>query len=385
MAIAAAAAIVTMLTDKAKMGNAGAGFLVQIAAADKTAIMILKIFQVVLWLAAGAYGVVGVLTVTGALGGFREAASLGLAYIVFGALFLMIGAVAAVATFFANKWRGWLILAALILCLGLPLGLIAAFWIDLEKGDVHRRQMEAEIRSGRYYFGNQPALQAVAQAISANDQDAIRSAAKAVPDLQASGREGATLLYFAVTESWQRPELVEAVRTLLSLGADPNYTNGKPDSFAMANAVHASEPVLRAMLEAGGNANAHDEFGRPMIIMNWYLGYYQNQARSRLDLLLNRGADVNSAMPKSESSDAGYTLLLYRTKMGLDDSLAYADALTLLERGADPNRAGADGMTFGKMLTEHRAHFGRTLKQPPAEFAALWDWAEKHGIVQPAR
>jgi hypothetical protein len=42
-------------------------------------------------------------------------------------------------------------------------------------------------------------------------------------------------------------------------------------------------------------------------------------------------------------------------------------------------------MTFGKLLTEHRAHFGRTLKQPPAEFAALWDWAEKHGIIQPAR
>jgi len=78
-------------------------------------------------------------------------------------------------------------------------------------------------------------------------------------------------------------------------------------------------------------------------------------------------------------------LLLYRTKMGLDDKLAYADALALLERGADPNRAGTDGVTFGKMLTEHRAHFGRTLKGPPAGFDALWDWAEKHGIIQPAK
>jgi hypothetical protein len=42
-------------------------------------------------------------------------------------------------------------------------------------------------------------------------------------------------------------------------------------------------------------------------------------------------------------------------------------------------------MTFGKVLTEHRAHFGRTNKQPPAEFAALWNWAEKHGIVQQAQ
>jgi hypothetical protein len=179
---------------------------------------------------------------------------------------------------------------------------------------------------------------------------------------------------------WQRPELAETVRTLLSLGADPNYTNGNRNSFAMANAVHASAPVLRAMLEAGGNPNARDEFVEPMILMKWYLGYYPNQARSRLELRLDHGADVNSAMPATASDSAGYRLLLYRAKMGLDDNLAYADALTLLERGADPNRAGADGMTFGTMLMAHRAHFGRTLKPPPVGFVTLWDWAELHGI-----
>jgi hypothetical protein len=345
--------------------------------------VIRKIFQIILWLAAGAYVVVGVLAITGALGSAREANSLGRAYAVFGSMILIIGAAAAVATFLANKWRGWLILAPLILCLGLPIVLFAAFWIDMEKGEVHRRQLDAEQRSGKWDFGEQPALFAVAQAIVKNDQDAIRAAAQAVPDLQAPGRDGTTLLYFAVTESWQRPELAEAVRTLLSLGADPNYTNGKRDSFAMANAVHASAPVLRAMLEAGGNPNTRNEFGQPMILMNWYLGYYQNQARSRLELLLGRGADVNSAMP-TDRSDSGYTLLLYRTKMGLDDSQAYADALLLLERGADPNRAGADGMTFGKMLIEHRQQFTAGKGAPP-EFKALWEWAEKHGIIQQAQ
>jgi hypothetical protein len=347
--------------------------------------VIRKIFQIILWLAAGAYVVVGVLAIIGALGSAREANSLGRAYAVFGSMILITGATAAVATFLANKWRGWLILAPLILCLGLPIMLFAAFWIDKEKGEVHRRQLQAEQRSGKWDFGEQPALFAVAQAIARNDPDAIRAAAQAVPDLQAPGRDGATLLDFAVTQSWQRPELVEAVRTLLSLGADPNYTNGKPNSFAMANAVHASAPVLRAMLEAGGNPNARSEFGRPMILMNWYLGYYPDQARSRLELLLDRGADVNSVMPEDTSDSAGYTLLLYRTKMGLDDNRAYADALALLERGADPHRAGADGMTFGKMLTEHRTDFGRRLKPPAVEFATLWDWAEKHGITQQAQ
>jgi Ankyrin repeat len=275
------------------------------------------------------------------------------------------------------------------ICLALAFGAVVwcfvAVYMSMERGEKHQRQLREEQRSGKWDFGEQPALFAVAQAIVKNDQDAIRAAAKALPDLQAPGRDGTTLLYFAVTQSWQRPELAEAVRTLLSLGADPNYTNGKRNSFAMASAVHGSAPVLRAMLEAGGNPNTRDAFGEPMILMNWYLGYYPDQARSRLDLLLDHGADVNSAMPESASDSAGYTLLLYRTKMGLDDKLAYADALALLERGADPNRAGADGVTFGKMLTEHRAHFGRTLKQPPTEFAALWDWAEKHGIIQPAR
>jgi ankyrin repeat protein len=255
----------------------------------------------------------------------------------------------------------------------------------MERGERHQRQIREEQRSGKWDFGDQPALFAVAQAIVKNDQDAIRAAAKALPNLQAPGRDGTTLLYFAVTQSWQRPESAEAVRTLLSLDADPNYTNGKRDSFAMANAVHASAPVLRAMLEAGGNPNTRNEFGEPMILKNWYLGYYPDQTRSRLDLLLDHGADINSTMPERESEFAGYTLLLYRTRMGPDHSDAYADALYLLERGADPNRAGADGMTFGKMLMEHRAHFERRLKQPPAEFAALWDWAEKHGIIQPAR
>jgi Ankyrin repeat len=280
------------------------------------------------------------------------------------------------------KWAvGVIALVVLIAVCGV-VWLFVAFYMDMEKGEKHRRQFQAEQESGRWDFGEQPALFAVAQGIVKNDSEAIRAAAKSAPDLQAPGRDGTTLLNFAVRQSWQRPESVEAVRTLLSLGADPNYTNGTRNSFAMANAGHSSAPVLRSMLEAGGNANSRDEFGRPMILMNWYLGYYKDQARSRFGLLLVHGGDVNSAMPADGSDSAGYPLVLYRTAMGLDDNLAYADALLLLQRGADPNRAGADGMTFGKMLKDHRAHFQRTHKSPPVEFGALWDWAEQHGIVQ---
>jgi len=258
---------------------------------------------------------------------------------------------------------------------------VVGFW-SLEKGEQHRRAFQAELDSGRWDFGEEPALFAVAQGIVKNDPEAIRAAVKNVPDLQAPGRDGATLLNFAVMQSWRRPESVEAVKTLLSLGADPNYTNGNRNSFAMANAVHSSAPVLRAMLEAGGNANARDEFGRPIILMNWYLGYYTDQARSRLELLLDHGADINSTMPKDDSDSSGYPLLLHRTAMGVKDNPAYADALLLLQRGADPNRSAADGMTFGKILKDHQAQFQRTNKSPPADFAAVWDWAEQHRLVQ---
>jgi hypothetical protein len=225
-------------SQRSEMGNVGAASLCKSSRADKTAPVIRKIFQIILWLAAGAYGVVGVLAITGALGSACEANSLGRAYAVFGSMILIIGAMAAVATFLANKWRGWLIVAPVILCLGLPIVLFAAFWIDMEKGEVHRR----------HAFGDQPALLAVAQAISANNQDAIRAAAKAVPDLQAPGRDGTTLLCWGVRETWQRPQLVEAVRTLLSLGANPNYTNGHRESFALANARArvCSSPALHA-------------------------------------------------------------------------------------------------------------------------------------------
>jgi hypothetical protein len=60
--------------------------------ADKTATVIRKIFQIVLWLVSGAYAAVGVLAVAGALNSSHAADSLDSAYLVFGFFFLMIGA-----------------------------------------------------------------------------------------------------------------------------------------------------------------------------------------------------------------------------------------------------------------------------------------------------
>jgi len=76
--------------------------------------VIRKIFQIVLWLAAAACAIVGVLAITGTLGSAREADSLRHAYAAFGSMILIIGITSAAVTVLANKWRGWLILAPLI-------------------------------------------------------------------------------------------------------------------------------------------------------------------------------------------------------------------------------------------------------------------------------
>jgi hypothetical protein len=83
---------------------------------------------------------------------------------------------------------------------------------------------------------------------------------------------------------------VESVKTLLSLGADPNYNNGQPRSFALAHAAEGSALVLRVMLDGGGDPNGRDAEGVPIILSNWDVSYYtDSQGHARFDLLLSAG------------------------------------------------------------------------------------------------
>lgn len=340
--------------------------------------MIRKIFQIVLYIAAGAYGLFGIFNI--ATGLTTSNADLRVVTLAAGGMYLLMAAVGAAITFFAKKRPILLIFPALILLA--PAVFFFSMLVVMLKGEARLHQDLGDQRTGKWDFGDQPALLAVAEAVVKNDQDAIRVAAKNVPDLQAAGREGTTLLSFAVYATWHHEELTEAVKTLISVGADPNYNNGQPNSFAMVKAANGSARVLQAMLENGGDANGRDEHGVPIILLNWQVSYYtDSQNRPRLDLLLEHGADINSTMPATGRCCAGYSVLLYRTSMGPDDALAYGDALHLLERGADSARAGADGMTLGKMLAEHREKFTRENRKPQ-DFEKLWAWAEAKGMLR---
>jgi hypothetical protein len=334
---------------------------------------------IVLWVVAAVVIVFGLSAMLGVLDhAGTDAAGRGLSQAL-GFLLLLVGGAAGGALLLARRWRVWLFIAGAIIALP------AAFfgwWIgSLALSEARYREQLEELRSGQYHFGETPALLAVARAIGNNDAEAIRAAAKNVPDLQASGRDGMTLLNFAVTQSRQQAQLVSAVAALLEAGADPNFTNGEFDSYAMANSVHGSVLLLRTMLDAGGNPNGVDAQRRPIIFGNWQLPYFEADRRARFELMLDRGADLNAALPADESFQGGYTLLLYRAAAGRGDATGYADALLLLERGADPLRAAADGTTLPQLMQEHRAYYTPEREPPPAQFEQLWQALVTRGLL----
>ena len=107
-----------------------------------------------------------------------------------------------------------------------------------------------------------------------------------------------------------------------------------------------------------GRPNTRDEHGWPVILRIWYLGYSPGDERARIH---------RAPLPDGRGAE------------GLREDAAYADALFLLQRGADANRTARDAMTFAKMLTQHREQFQG--KKTPPTLQALWDWAKAQGLV----
>jgi hypothetical protein len=337
------------------------------------------LFIAVVWSGVAGFGLFGLLLLTGALeSGGTDPAGRGISQ-GFGCILMVIAAAAGGAMLLGIRWRGWVYVGAAILALPLIVGAIFGLFGMREQARYERET--ADRLSGKADFGNQPPLLAVAEAIARNDPEAIRAAAQNVPDLNASGEEGKTLLYFAVDRALEHPEFITAVQALLSLGADPNFNNGQLNSFAMWRAVSGTVDLLRAMLDAGGNPNGPDLRGNPIIFSNWEMTFNETERPARFRLLLDRGVDVNSAYPTTAPFQPGYSLLLARVNPGRGDHAGYADAIELLERGADPKHSAVDGTNLVQMLQEHRQYFAATEQDVPREFQALWDWLLAHDLL----
>ncbi len=75
----------------------------------------------------------------------------------------------------ALKWAVSIIAILVLMAVGAVVWFFVAFYLSMEKGEEHRRQLQALQDSGKWDFGDQPALFAVAQGIVKNDRDAVRA------------------------------------------------------------------------------------------------------------------------------------------------------------------------------------------------------------------
>jgi len=130
------------------------------------------------------------------------------------------------------------------------------------------------------------------------------------------------------------------------------------------------------MLDAGGDPNARDVKGQPIVFDNWFMEPFKGQRPQRLRLLLDHGTDVNSINPLLDR----FSLLLYCAHMGQFEPQGYVDALELLNRSADFKYAADDRTTLMKLLSKQRQEFTERGATPPPEYTAVCDWLAAHGV-----
>jgi len=146
---------------------------------------------------------------------------------------------------------------------------------------------------------------------------------------------GGTLLMLAV-----RTNKYRSVKTLLSLGANPNTPNDTVHNFGRNAVIFASmfhsvsADILRLLLENGGNPNSvecgvqEDGFGNFDPACNSALSYAVFASFEKVKILVEAGADVNL---ETSATDVG----------AMDAAFAHQRMdilLYLLEHGADYHR-----------------------------------------------
>lgn len=196
-----------------------------------------------------------------------------------------------------------------------------------------------------------PRLVRLAAAIDALDTAQVRAIiAEGGLDFAARHHTGVTILGYAMNNALlqgQPPVAVEPVRMLMEAGAVPS-----PDILeAEASGPWAADrlvaqlmgggeqgpAVLDLVLSAGGNANARDRDGRPLLASSYL-------RLATAEVLVRHGADVN-AKDSSRPDRLGYTPAMLQALYGEWGLVAF-----LLDHGADPGIMAADGATLRDLL-----------------------------------
>lgn len=201
------------------------------------------------------------------------------------------------------------------------------------------------------------ALTRLARAIEQNDLVAVRAAlAKGAPDFAARDRAGSTILGCAVQhalDDYGGDQRVEPVRLLLAAGAKPAADALAPAATQASVDLHLIIPyvyggnspgavaLLDALLAAGGDANAVNWEGEPLVFSSY-------GTLAKLQVLARHGANLRVLDARSDRK--GWTAVMVKAQLGEWDQAEF-----LAEQGVPLGHLGADGTTLAKVLEEKEA------------------------------
>jgi uncharacterized protein len=183
---------------------------------------------------------------------------------------------------------------------------------------------------------SQPKEKELVSAIMAGDTTAVRRAAHDGVNLNAVGLYENTPLRTAIKVGQKK-----TARLLLELGADPNFMTPKGVAPAEVAVTFQKDPeYLKLLLDFGLDPNLISN-NVPLILFAVSEGNW-----SQYDMLLAKGADINSKTPD------GSSLLL-----DLVMQLEYDRAKVLLLRGADFRAVSMTGLNVLNSLVDYQKRF----------------------------
>ena len=187
----------------------------------------------------------------------------------------------------------------------------------------------------------------IIEAISNNDKDKLQDMMAHGWNVNSSGKDGMTYLYYAVfTDNYKMTEF------LLEKGADPNLLSKlvSPDGDYTKNALPIETACysehnikfLKLLIKYGANVN-DDRAPLPIVAAAF------NEDKRKVEYLLEHGSDINKLQY------GFYTVITNEATAG-----AWPMVLWLWDKGADPMKTGKDGSNVAVWVQERMDGTGLT-------------------------
>ncbi|MFT4196699.1 MAG: ankyrin repeat domain-containing protein [Pseudoxanthomonas sp.] len=217
--------------------------------------------------------------------------------------------------------------------------------------------MSATMKEASHSPFQDPAVAPMAEAIRQGDLVRIGALA-ATTDLSAHGRDGATLLEWAI---WC--EQPRALAALLEAGADPALPGTDRDSVAVMAAQVEPPDYLQVLIEHQAPVDIVSPRGGRTPVFMAVLAHREPQLR----MLMAAGADL-------QRIDSMGNTLLHQAALANNGRAL----LELLRAGVDPRAVNAQGASFQRyfFMTREQLLDARSRR----ERAAVEAWLAAHGI-----